>query len=149
MLEIIRVELTFYSDYSMRVLMYLGLREGRVCQVSEIAAAYGISHNHLLKVVHGLAGGGFVHTFRGKGGGLTLARAPGKINLGRVVRAAEGPIRLVECMRGADNHCVITGVCSLKGILRQATENFLATLDQYTLADLLSHKTQLAHRLIH
>jgi Rrf2 family nitric oxide-sensitive transcriptional repressor len=141
------MELTFHTDYALRVLIYLGLRRDRLCQIAEIADHYAISRNHLVKVVHHLARGGFVATFRGKGGGVMLARDPAAIAVGAVVRHTEGPVRLVECFRGDANECVITRGCSLAGILREASDSFLATLDRYTLADLLTNRRRLMRLL--
>ena len=140
------MELTFYTDYSLRVLMYLGVRPGKLCLISDIARDYGISRNHLVKVVHGLARGGFVSTYRGRGGGVTLARDPAQIRLGEVVRYTEGPIKPVTCFHRAEL-CVITPACTLPAILTEAVDNFLATLDRYTLADLLTHRRHLARLL--
>jgi Rrf2 family transcriptional regulator, nitric oxide-sensitive transcriptional repressor len=140
------VELTFYTDYSLRVLMYLGLKSGRLCSVAEVAGHYHVSRNHLVKVVHGLARGGFVRTYRGKGGGVTLGAEPEQINIGAVVRYTEGPLRPVECFRGADL-CVISDACRLAGIVLEACEGFLAVLDRYTLADLLVQGPQLRRLL--
>jgi Rrf2 family transcriptional regulator, nitric oxide-sensitive transcriptional repressor len=136
------VELTFYTDYSLRVLIYLGVRGDRLCLISEIARDYGISRNHLVKVVHGLARGGFVHTYRGRGGGVTLGRKSEEIRLGDVVRHTEGPIRPVECFRDR-NACVITPACTLPAILNEAFTGFLSVLDRYTLADLLARSQEL------
>jgi Rrf2 family transcriptional regulator, nitric oxide-sensitive transcriptional repressor len=141
------VELTYYTDYALRVLIYAGLSGERLCLISEIAEHYGISRNHLMKVVHGLARGGFIQTHRGKGGGLTLARPPEEISLGAVVRHMEGPFRPVECFR-TDNLCVITGPCCLPGILEDAFQAFIEVLDAHTLGDLLKHRRQLAKRLV-
>ena len=141
------MELTYYTDYALRVLIYAGLRRDRLCLISEIAEQYGISQNHLMKVVHGLARGGFIQTHRGKGGGLTLARSPEEISLGAVVRHMEGPFRPVECFR-TGNLCVITGPCSLPTILEDAFQAFIGVLDAHTLADLLKHRGQLAKRLL-
>lgn len=141
------MELTFFTDYSLRVLMYLGLRHCELSSISEIADDYGISANHLVKVVHGLAQGGFVRTYRGKGGGVALAREPRDINIGAVVRYTEGPFKPVECFRGDYNHCVVTRVCRLAGILQDACDAFLATLDRYTLADLLTKPAALRQHL--
>lgn len=141
------MELTFYTDYSLRVLMYLGLRRCELSSISEIAGDYGISANHLVKVVHGLARGGFVRTYRGRGGGVTLARQPQEINIGAVVRYTEGAFKPVECFRGDDNHCLVTGACRLAGILQEACDSFLATLDRYTLADLLVGPAKLRRQL--
>jgi len=141
------VELTLHTDYALRVLIYLGLRSGKLCQIADIATDYDISRNHLVKVVHRLARGGFVRTFRGKGGGVMLARDPGAIGVGDVVRYAEGPMRLVECFRAGDNRCVITPACTLSAALREAGESFLTVLDRYTIADLLGNRGRLARLL--
>ena len=140
------MELTYYTDYALRVLIYAGLRRERLCLISEIAEHYGISRNHLMKVVHGLARGGFVETHRGKGGGLTLARSPEEIGLGAAVRHMEGPFRPVECFR-TGNLCTITGPCNLPSILEDAFQAFIEVLDAHTLADLLKHRGLLAKRL--
>lgn len=141
------MELTFYTDYSLRTLIYLAVRRDRRCQISDIAGAYGISRNHLTKVVHGLARAGFIYSYRGKGGGITLAREAREINIGAVVRYTEGPLEPVECFRGSDNRCVITGACGLAGVVGEACENFLATFDLYTLADLTARQQELARLL--
>ena len=127
--------------------MYLGLRRSELSVISEIADDYGISANHLVKVVHGLARGGFVRTYRGKGGGVALAREPHDINIGAVVRYTEGAFKPVECFRGVDNHCVVTEACRLAGVLQEACDSFLATLDRYSLGDLLIRPAKLRRHL--
>ncbi len=141
------MQLKSYTDYSLRVLIYLALRRGRLVNISEIAQDYGISRNHLVKVVHNLARGGFIRTYRGKGGGIELARDPAAINVGGVVRYAEGPLRPAECFDAEKNRCVIAGACGLTAVLREASDSFLATLDRYTLADLLGKRGRLARML--
>ena len=136
------MELTFYSDYAMRVLIYLGVRSDRLCQISEIAKTYAISRNHLVKVVHGLARGSFIKTYRGRAGGITLARKPEEIRLGDVLRYTEGSFQPVECFR-MENQCVITPACFLPAILNEAFRGFMAVLDRYTLADLLVRQNRL------
>jgi Rrf2 family transcriptional regulator, nitric oxide-sensitive transcriptional repressor len=131
------MRVTRYTDYSMRVLMFLGLRSQRRSTIREISDAYGISRNHLMKVVQQLVALGYVHSVRGVGGGLTLARAPEEIRIGNVVRDMEPDLALVECMR-PDNQCVITPGCKLKRMLAKAREGFLAVLNEYTLADTLT-----------
>jgi Rrf2 family transcriptional regulator, nitric oxide-sensitive transcriptional repressor len=140
------MELTYYTDYALRTLIYAGLRQEKLCLISEIAEDYGISENHLMKIVHGLAQGGFVRTYRGKGGGLTLAKDPKEIVIGAVVRYMEGPFKPVECFR-TGNKCAITGACDLPRILDEAFQAFIAVLDRYTLVDLLQRRAHLARRL--
>ncbi|MDT8410138.1 MAG: Rrf2 family transcriptional regulator [Wenzhouxiangellaceae bacterium] len=130
------MRLTQYTDFSLRVLIYLGLHPERRCTIQEIAEGYGISRNHLMKVVQQLAGAGFVESTRGSGGGLRLAGAPESINLGRVVREMEPDFGMVECMRPG-KQCVIEPVCTLPGILNEATAAYLEVVGKYSLADLL------------
>ncbi|MDT8410145.1 MAG: Rrf2 family transcriptional regulator [Wenzhouxiangellaceae bacterium] len=130
------MRLTQYTDFSVRVLIFLGLHPDRRCTIQEIAEGYGISRNHLMKVVQQLVSAGFVESARGSGGGLRLAHAPQQINLGEVIREMEPDFGMVECMR-PNNQCVITQVCTLPGMLAEATRAYLGVIDQYTLLDLL------------
>jgi Rrf2 family nitric oxide-sensitive transcriptional repressor len=141
------VQLTYHTDYSLRVLMYLTLKHDRLVNIREIAERYNISRNHLVKVVHNLARGGFIKSHRGKGGGIELARNAAQINIGQVVRYTEGPLMPVECFDAERNRCVITAVCDLALVLQEACDNFLATLDQYTLAALVMEKRKLGKAL--
>lgn len=138
------MQLTYYTDYSLRVLMYLAIRRGRIANISEIAECYGISRNHLVKVVHNLARGGFIKSYRGKGGGIELARDLKEINIGEVVRYTEGPLKPVECFDVERNRCVIANVCGLADVIAEACNNFFATLDRYTLADLVKRRERLS-----
>jgi Rrf2 family nitric oxide-sensitive transcriptional repressor len=135
------MQLTRFTDYTLRVLISVGLSGDRGVTIGEIADQYGISRNHLMKVVHNLGRAGYLDTLRGKGGGLRLAVPPADINLGRVVRETEGLFLLVPCF-DADNPemCTIAPVCVLKGVLHDALRAFLETLDRYSLADLLAPK---------
>lgn len=142
------MQLTYYTDYSLRVLIYLAIRNDRIANISDIAERYGISRNHLVKVVHNLARGGFINSYRGKGGGIELARDPGQIDIGEVVRYTEGPLKPVECFDTERNRCVITHVCGLANVIEEACGNFLATLDRYTLADLVRRRARLGEVLI-
>jgi Rrf2 family transcriptional regulator, nitric oxide-sensitive transcriptional repressor len=134
---IFKMRLTTFSDYAFRVLIYLGSAPQGLATIADIAAAYGISENHLMKVVHRLARLGYLETVRGKGGGMRLARAPAEINVGEVLRATEDGFELVECMGEGESDCRIARACVLKGALEEATAAFLQALDRYTLADLL------------
>jgi len=132
------MRLTTFSDYSLRVLIYLGSAPGRLATIEQVAAAYGVSGNHLMKVVHHLARSGYIETVRGKGGGMRLARAPAAINVGEVIRASEDSLALVECFEPGPTDCRIARACVLKRALGEALEAFLAVLDGYTLADLIA-----------
>ncbi len=134
---IFKMRLTTFSDYSFRVLIYLGAAPQSLATIADIAAAYGISENHLMKVVHHLARLGYIETVRGKGGGMRLARPPAKINVGEVLRATEDGFDLVECMGDEESDCRIARACALRGALDKAVAAFLETLDRYTLADLV------------
>lgn len=140
------MRLTTFSDYTLRVLIYLAINQDRLCTIQEIADSYSISQNHLMKVVHHLAKAGTIESTRGKGGGLRLAVPAGKIGLGDVVRAAEGDGPIVECM-GDDNHCRITRACALAGILSGAFNSLYSYLDQYTLDDLVHNPKSLQKAL--
>ena len=142
------MRLTTFSDYSLRVLMYLGVRRGELTTIAEIAAAYGISENHLMKVVHFLARQGYVETVRGKGGGLRLALAPEDIGVGEVVRGTEETLALVECFDAEQSECNIAPACLLKGVFKKAADAFFAELDRHTLADLLRPAPRLARILL-
>ncbi|MCP3168143.1 RrF2 family transcriptional regulator [Myxococcus qinghaiensis] len=131
------MHLTLHADYSLRVLLYLAARPGRLASTQELADAYGISKHHLVRVVQTLSGEGFVEVKAGRSGGVTLARPPKDISVGKVLRAAEPDFELVECFNRETNTCPIAPACGLKGVLAEAREAFLAVLDRYTLADLV------------
>jgi Rrf2 family nitric oxide-sensitive transcriptional repressor len=134
------MQLTLYTDYSLRVLIYAGLNPRRMATITDIAKSYRISRNHLVKVVHNLATQGFIITTRGRGGGISLARAAAEINIGDVVRHTEVNFHLVECFDREHNTCPIAAACCLKGALHEAQNAFMAVLDRYTLADVLKNK---------
>ena len=140
------MRLTSFSDYTLRVLIYLALNPEKRCTIQQIASGYGISENHLMKVVHHLSKTGAIESVRGKGGGIRLARPANQIGLGDVIRAAEGDSPIVECM-GGGNQCRITRSCALAGILSGAFNSLYAYLDQYTLADLVQNPKPLQRQL--
>ncbi len=135
------MHITRYTDYSLRVLMYLALNRERLATIAEIAASYHISKNHLMKVVQELNNKGYLTAIRGKNGGLCLSGPPETISIGALVRDTEQDLALVECFE-AGNGCIISPACRLKGVFREALEAFFQTLDQYTLADLVPPRRQ-------
>ena len=140
------MKLTVYSDYTLRVLMYLALHRDQLSTIPEIAAAYDISENHLMKVVHQLGKSGMVESVRGKGGGVRLAMEPDQIRVGRVVRDAEGEAPIVECF-SEHNNCRIAPSCRLAKVLSDGFDALYASLDQYTLADLVARPAAMTRQL--
>lgn len=131
------MQLTSFTDYSLRVLVLLRLRGDERVTTAEAAEIHGLSHAHLAKVVASLAEAGFVESTRGRGGGLRLAKPPEEIRIGDVVRALEPHFHYAECFEpGKERACLLTPGCELRGLLADAGEAFLATLDGATLADL-------------
>lgn len=129
------MRLSTFSDFSLRVLAYLGANPDRLVTIAEIAQSYAISENHLMKVVHHLGRAGYVATVRGKSGGIRLAKKPEEIIIGEVVRQTEKDLALAECF--GVSHCRIVPACRLKGILHEALDALFLVLDSYTLADIL------------
>lgn len=142
------MHITRYTDYSLRVLIYLAVRQERLVTIQEIAESYDISRNHLMKVVHQLNRKGYIETVRGKSGGMRMHRHPNTINLGVLVRETEQDLSIVECHSSGDQ-CVISPVCGLKNVFAEALDAFLGVLDNYTLDDILPdrHKPQLMRLL--
>ena len=134
------MQLTHYTDYSLRVLVYLTLKQNNSVTISEIADYYKISRNHLVKIVNNLANLGYITTVRGKGGGMHLALPADEINIGEVIRSVEPHFNIVECFAEDHKNCRIEPICKLKGVLQSATETFLAELDQYSLQDVISNR---------
>jgi len=130
------MRLTLYTDYSLRVLIYLSGREDEIVTVTELADFYKISRNHLTKVVHNLGLDGYILTTRGRHGGLKLARSPNEILVGDVVRSTEPDFDLLECFNPTTDKCVISSSCSLKSVIYNAQVGFLDVLDKYTIADI-------------
>ncbi|MBT2583518.1 Rrf2 family transcriptional regulator [Planococcus sp. ISL-109] len=135
------MRLTMYTDYSLRVLIYLGTKEeDKLTTIQEISDAYNISKNHLMKVTFELGKAGFIETVRGRGGGIRLADRPENINIGTVVRQMEEDFQLVECFSSEHNTCPISPICGLRGVLGKALHAYLSVLDEYNLKDLLFNK---------
>lgn len=141
------MRLTKFSDYSLRVLMYLAIiPENELATIPEIAAKYNISENHIRVAVHQLGKLGYLNCTRGKGGGISLALNPIDISIGEVIRETESDFQLVDCFNPQGN-CTIFGACKLQHVLADALNAFLETLDQYTLADIIQNKKSLAKLL--
>ncbi len=136
------MQLSLHADYALRTLIYLGAHPSETVSTKRISEAYGISRNHLVRVVQTLAEAGYVHASAGRTGGIRLAKAPEQIRLGQVVRDAEPNLVLVECFDPATNTCPIAGACVLKGYLMEGLKVFLAQLDRWTLADVLAGQRQ-------
>lgn len=132
------MHLTQYSDYAMRVLMYLAMHPGETVTISRISEEFGISKEHLRKVVHQLSGLGYINTSRGKKGGMRLAMEPQRIRIGDVVRRTETHFNVVECFDAKHNRCILIRECGLQGALQEAVSSFLSALDRYTLADVIT-----------
>ncbi len=137
------MRLTVYTDFSLRVLIFLALRGRRLATTAEIAKAYGISKNHLMKVAYQLSLAGYVETVRGKGGGMRLARRPQDIVIGEVVRLTEPDMALVPCFAPDGAGCAILPSCALRAALSRAQDAFLSALDEHTLADLVRPRAAL------
>ncbi|MGB5076230.1 MAG: Rrf2 family transcriptional regulator [Sphingorhabdus sp.] len=130
------MRLSVQTDYALRTLMFLAVKDGHH-SIADIARAYGISKNHLMKVAQRLTAEGFVESVRGRSGGLKLARAPATLNVGAVVRIMEDTGAFVECFDAATNSCVVTPACGLRHALAGALDAFARHLDQFSVADLI------------
>lgn len=142
------MQLTQFTDYSLRTLIYVATRNGETCTITEIAESYNISRNHLMKVVHRLSQLGILKTLRGKGGGLLLNTDPKQLNLGELIEKLEPNFFMVECFDAKNGKCVIAPVCKLKHFLHEASNNFIQTLQKYTLHDVIKNKTELTQILL-
>ena len=135
------MRLTVYTDYTLRVMMFLAVSypRGEVVTIVEIARAYGISRSHLMKIVNELSQNGLVNAVRGRSGGLRLARPPGEISVGQLVRLAEKDFAVVPCHEeGTGSQCAILPACNLKRAMRRAVDAFLVELDQVSLAETIA-----------
>lgn len=141
------MRLTIYTDYSLRLLMYLALKQDGLATIAEVAESYGISRNHLMKVAHQLGVAGYVETVRGRSGGLRLAKPAASIGLGEIVRQTEPDMALVPCFKPVEEDCLIARCCVLRKALDKARAAFVEVLDSYTLGDLTRPRTALQELL--
>ena len=139
------MQLTLHTDFALRVLIYLAQKKDGLSTISEIADFYGISRNHLVKVVHHLSTENFIQTTRGKHGGMRLARVPEMISVGEVVRRMEPNFDIVECFSADNQPCTVISVCALKEVLYQAGNEFLGVLDKYSVADAIRQNERTEH----
>lgn len=142
------MHLNAFTDYCLRVLIYLAIQPDDVTTTrAQIAHAYGISDNHLMKVVHFLSGSGVIETTRGRGGGMRLAKLAREMRIGDLLRLCEDDHVIVECFQMDGGHCKINGLCKLKRILAEARDALYAPLNRYTLEDITLNKGNLADTL--
>lgn len=142
------MRLTLYSDYSVRVLIYLAAHPARFVSTEEISASYGISNNHLVKVVNNLGRHGFLQVKRGRNGGIALGRPAEEIHIGEVLRKTEPDFHLAECFDAPTNSCPIAGACQLQKHLSVAHEAFMAVLDRVTVASLVCDCSEDLRRML-
>ncbi|WP_420064124.1 nitric oxide-sensing transcriptional repressor NsrR [Pectobacterium colocasium] len=139
------MQLTSFTDYGLRALIYMAsLPGGKMTSISEVTEVYGVSRNHMVKIINQLSRAGLVMAVRGKNGGIRLGKPADTIRIGDVVRELE-PLTLVNC---SHEFCHITPACRLKQVLQQAVQNFLQELDQYTLADMVNENPPLYKLLL-
>ncbi|MBM4762860.1 Rrf2 family transcriptional regulator [Bacillus sp. B15-48] len=139
------MRLTNYTDFSLRVLIYLALKsKDELSTIKEIADSYKISKNHLMKIIHELGQLGYIETIRGRNGGIRLAKHPVDINIGEVVSKTEEDFPIVDCFSEGGNYCVISPACKLKHVLYEALQEFINVLKTYTLEDLIINKDELS-----
>jgi Rrf2 family transcriptional regulator, nitric oxide-sensitive transcriptional repressor len=140
------MRLTLNTDFSLRVLIHVGLCGDKLTTINEIAQSFEISQAHLMKVVNDLSRKGYIETVRGRSGGIRLMQEPRYINIGQVVRDTENQLDVIGCLE-QKGYCPIERACLLRCALRDATQAFLAVLDAYTLADLIKPQRVLSSLL--
>lgn len=141
------MKLTAYSNYALRSLQLAALRSPDLVRVDDVVKVHGLARPHIVKIVHELGQAGFLETRRGRGGGFRLARPAEEIVVGNVIRLTEGPLDVVECFNPEKNTCPLIGICKLSRALREATKAFMAVLDDLTLAEIASNKSELLSRI--
>jgi Rrf2 family nitric oxide-sensitive transcriptional repressor len=133
------MKLTQYSDLGLRLLIYLAHRHGEPATIQEVSERFAVSRNHMVKISHQLTKAGLIESIRGRNGGVRLARPPESVTVEEALRVTEDNFDLVECFSGAQNHCVISGVCKLSTVLDAARAAFFAVLREVSLADLVKN----------
>jgi len=141
------MNITSFSDYTLRILIYLATNDEKKSSADEIAKAYDISFHHVAKAAQWLVRQGYLHSERGRGGGITLRKSAQEINIGRVVKATESGTALVDCMKANGGTCCITPACGLKLALAEAQAAFYETLEKFTLDDVITQKSLLGKLL--
>jgi Rrf2 family transcriptional regulator, nitric oxide-sensitive transcriptional repressor len=138
------MRLSTFTDYSLRLLMYLAAAPAQRATIAEVSKAFGVSQHHMVKVVHLLGRAALLKNTRGRGGGVELARPAAAINIGEVVRITERGDMPAECFSEMKSACPIRPACRLRGALREAVDAFYRALDRYSLQDLAIQPAQLA-----
>lgn len=141
------MKLTAYSNYALRTLQLAALKTPELIRVDDVVRVHGLARPHIVKIVHELGKARYLETQRGRGGGFRLAQPAGEIVIGDVVRLTEGPLDLVECFNPESNTCPLIGICKLSRALQEATRAFMSVLDDLTLADIASNRTDLLARI--
>lgn len=141
------MKLTSYSNFALRSLQLAALKAPDLIRVDDVVRVHGLARPHIVKIVHELGRAGYLETVRGRGGGFRLAKPAEDIAIGDVVRLTEGPLDLVECFNPEQNTCPLIGICKLSRALQNATKAFMAILDDLTLADIASNKSELLARI--
>ena len=141
------MKLTSYTNFAMRSLQLAALKAPDLIRVDDVVRVHGLARPHVVKIVHELGQAGYIATQRGRGGGFRLAKPAEQIIVGDVVRLTEGPLDLVECFNPQSNTCPLIGICKLSRALHEATRAFMAVLDDLTLADIASNRSDLLARI--
>ena len=141
------MKLTSYTNYALRALQLAAIKAPALVRVDDLVQIHQVSRAHIVKIVHEMGKAGFLETVRGRGGGFRLGRAASDITVGQVVRITEGPLDLVECFNPDTNTCPLLGVCTLSRKIQEATNAFMAVLDDLTIADISANKGQLLDRI--
>ncbi len=141
------MKLTSYTNYALRSLQLAALNAPELVRIDDVVRVHGLAKPHVRKIVHELGRAGLLVTHRGRSGGFQLAIPATKIVVGDVVRMTEGALDVVECFNPETNTCPLIGVCKLSRAIQQATNAFMAVLDDLTIADIASNKAQLLNRI--